>query len=184
MLSESLIKQGEDLCNMVESIYGFDKDSDIIDKYKFYCNFLLSLDKDEVNREIENYYEKCQDFLNKLNQLSNSVADERDFISKMEYNLVDKAKKLCEVMDAEFKDDTLYNLEKCYSCTRFVKGLRRDRDDLWLMCDSFNDVYDKYLNYKEVYINRSFVKDKVKREERRMEYLKELGDIDLNHIRV
>ena len=183
MLTDSLIKQGEDLCNMVECIFGFHKDSDIIDKYKFYCNFLLSLDKDEVNSETENYYEKCQDFLNKLNQISNSVADERDFISKMEYNLVDKAQKLCEVMDAEFKDDNMFNLEKCYRCTKFVKRLR---SDLRQACDSFDDLYEKYLEYKEVYTRYPGAKDKIKNEELRMAALKALEDkkLDMRHMKV
>ena len=42
MLSNSLIEQGDHLCRMVDCILGFDEHKEIIEKYKFYCNYLLS----------------------------------------------------------------------------------------------------------------------------------------------
>ena len=177
MLSDSLIEQGDYLCRMVDCILGFDKDSDIIEKYKFSCNYLLSMDKDYVNKESnENYYEKCKDFLSQLNQISYSVADEREFMNKMEFNLVNKALEVCVKVESELKDDILLNLEKCYTCSRFVMGLRSERvsKDLRLMCDSFNDGYYKYLKYKEIYTNNHFADDKVKNTDLKMKALKEL----------
>ena len=179
MLSDSLIEQGDYLCRMVDCILGFDKDSDIIEKYKFYCNYLLSMDKDFVNKESnENYYEKCEDFLRTLNQMSYSVADEREFMNKMEFNLFNKALEVCKEVESELKDDTLLNLEKCYTCSKFVMGLRSERvsKDLRLMCDSFIDGYYKYLKYKEIYTNNHFADDKVKNTDLRMKALKELED--------
>ena len=191
MLSDSLIEQGEYLCRMVDSILGFVEHKDIIEKYKFYCNYLLSMDKDFVNKESnENYYEKCEDFLSKLNQMSCSVLDERDFMNKMEFNLVNKALKVCKEVESELKDDNLFNLEKCYTCSRFVMGLRSERvsKDLRLMCDSFNDGYYKYLKYKEIYTNNHFADDKVKNTDLKMKALKELEykqkTIDMENIAI
>ena len=179
MLSDSLIEQGDYLCRMVDCILGFDEHKDIIEKYKFYCNYLLSMDKDFVNKESnENYYEKCEDFLRTLNQMSYSVADEREFMNKMEFNLFNKALEVCKEVESELKDDTLLNLEKCYTCSKFVMGLRSERvsKDLRLMCDSFIDGYYKYLKYKEIYTNNHFADDKVKNTDLRMKALKELED--------
>ena len=191
MLTDSLIKQGEYLCRMVDSILGFDEHKDIIEKYKFYCNYLLSMDKDFVNKESnENYYEKCEDFLRQLNCISNSVSDERDFINKMEFNLFNKALKVCKEVESELKDDTLLNLEKCYTCSNFVMSLRSERvsKDLRLMCDSFIDGYNKYLKYKDIYTNIYFANDKVKKTDLKMKALKELENkqkrIDMENIRV
>ena len=179
MLSNSLIEQGDHLCRMVDCILGFDEHKDIIEKYKFYCNYLLSMDKDYVNKESnENYYEKCEDFLSQLNQISYSVADEREFMNKMEFNLFNKALKVCKEVESELKDDTLLNLEKCYTCSNFVIGLRSSKisKDLRLMCDSFIDGYYKYLKYKEIYTNNHFADDKVKKVDLKMKALKELED--------
>ena len=191
MLSDSLIEQGEYLCRMVDCILGFDKHKDIIEKYKFYCNYLLSMDKDYVNKESnENYYEKCEDFSRQLNQMSYSITDEREFMNKMEFNLFNKALKVCKEVESELKDDTLLNLEKSYTCSRFVMGLRSERvsKDLRLMCDSFNDGYHKYLKYKEIYTNNHFANDKVKKVNLKMKALKELEDkqktIDLENIKL
>ena len=191
MLSDSLIEQGDYLCRMVDCILGFDEHKDIIEKYKFYCNYLLSMDKDFVNKESnENYYEKCEDFLRTLNQMSCSVLDERDFMNKMEFNLVNKALKVCKEVESELKDDNLFNLEKCYTCSRFVMGLRSERvsKDLRLMCDSFNDGYYKYLKYKEIYTNNHFADDKVKNTDLKMKALKELEykqkTIDMENIAI
>ena len=191
MLSDSLIEQGDYLCRMVDCILGFDEHKDIIEKYKFYCNYLLSMDKDFVNKESnENYYEKCEDFLSKLNQMSCSVLDERDFMNKMKFNLVNKALEVCVKVESELKDDNLFNLEKCYTCSRFVMGLRSERvsKDLRLMCDSFNDGYYKYLKYKEIYTNNHFADDKVKNTDLKMKALKELEykqkTIDMENIAI
>ena len=191
MLSDSLIEQGDYLCRMVDCILGFDEHNDIIEKYKFYCNYLLSMDKDFVNKESnENYYEKCEDFLRTLNQMSCSVLDERDFMNKMKFNLVNKALEVCVKVESELKDDNLFNLEKCYTCSRFVMGLRSERvsKDLRLMCDSFNDGCYKYLKYKEIYTNNHFADDKVKNTDLKMKALKELEykqkTIDMENIAI
>ena len=179
MLSDSLIEQGDYLCRMVDCILGFDEHKDIIEKYKFYCNYLLSMDKDFVNKESnENYYEKCEDFLRTLNQMSCSVLDERDFMNKMKFNLVNKALEVCVKVESELKDDNLFNLEKCYTCSKFAIGLRSSKisKNLRLMCDSFIDGYYKYLKYKEIYTNNHFADDKVKKVNLKMKALKELED--------
>ena len=190
-LSDSLIKQGDYLCKMVDCILGFDKHEDIIEKYKSYCNYLLSMDKDYVNKEFnENYYEKCEDFLRQLNQISYSVTDEREFMNKMEFNLFNKTLEVCKKVESELKDDILFNLEKCYTYSRFVKNLRSEivSKDLILMCDSFIDGYNRYLKYKEIYTNNHFANDKIKKLELKMKALKELEDkqktIDMENMRV
>ena len=72
-MEESLIKKGEEIYNIVEQLFGFDKESDLIKKYKFYCKYLLSLNKDNVNSTVgENYYEECEDYLKELESWLNS----------------------------------------------------------------------------------------------------------------
>ena len=51
-MENSLIKKGEDIYNVVEQIFGFNEKKDLIEKYKFYCNYLLSLNKDYVKIQL------------------------------------------------------------------------------------------------------------------------------------
>ena len=79
-MENSLIKEGEDIYNVVEQIFGFDEKKDLIEKYKFYCNYLLSLNKDYVNNTVgKNYYEECEDYLKELESwLNKSNIDMRN----------------------------------------------------------------------------------------------------------
>lgn len=110
--------------------------------------------------------------------MSCSVLDERDFMNKMKFNLVNKALEVCVKVESELKDDNLFNLEKCYTCSKFAIGLRSSKisKDLRLMCDSFIDGYYKYLKYKEIYTNNHLADDKVKKVNLKMKALKELED--------
>ena len=56
------------------------KKKDLIEKYKFYCNYLLSLNKDYVNNTVgKNYYEECEDYLKELESwLNKSNIDMRN----------------------------------------------------------------------------------------------------------
>ena len=42
------------------------------DKTKLYCEYCLSLDKDYVNSIVENFYERCENYLKKFN-IKNSL---------------------------------------------------------------------------------------------------------------
>ena len=78
-MENSLIKKGEDIYNVVEQIFGLDE-KNLIEKYKFYCKYLLSLNKDYVNKLISsNYYEECEDYLKELERwLNKSNIDMRN----------------------------------------------------------------------------------------------------------
>ena len=43
----------------------------ILDKTKLYCEYCLRLDKDNVNRIAENFYEECENYLKELKKLLN-----------------------------------------------------------------------------------------------------------------
>ena len=43
----------------------------ILDKTKLYCEYSLRLDKDNVNRIAENFYEECENYLKELKKLLN-----------------------------------------------------------------------------------------------------------------
>ena len=78
-MENSLIKKGEDIYNVVEQIFGLDE-KNLIEKHKFYCKYLLSLNKDYVNKLISsNYYEECEDYLKELERwLNKSNIDMRN----------------------------------------------------------------------------------------------------------
>ena len=56
------------------------KKKNLIEKYKFYCKYLLSLNKDYVNNSVgSNYYEECEDYLKELERwLNKSNIDMRN----------------------------------------------------------------------------------------------------------
>ena len=61
-----------------------DKDNKFItDKTKLYCEYCLRLDKDNVNRIAENFYEECENYLKELKRLlNNSNIDMRNMSIK------------------------------------------------------------------------------------------------------
>ena len=70
-MENSLFEKGEDIYKAIEMIIGLDE-KNLIEKYKFYCKYLLSLNKDYVNRLVaENYYEECEDYLKELESYTN-----------------------------------------------------------------------------------------------------------------
>ena len=67
----NLIEKGKYIEGVVEQIFGLDE-KNLIEKYKFYCKYLLSLNKDYVNNLVNrNYYEECEDYLKELESNSN-----------------------------------------------------------------------------------------------------------------
>ena len=82
-MENSLIKKGEDIYNVVEQIFGLDE-KNLIEKYKFYCKYLLSLNKDYVNNSVNrNYYEECEDYLKELESNSNDGLEKMIDIGNM-----------------------------------------------------------------------------------------------------
>ena len=67
----NLIEKGKDIEGVAESIFGLDE-KNLTEKYKFYCKYLLSLNKDYVNNSVNrNYYEECEDYLKELENNTN-----------------------------------------------------------------------------------------------------------------
>ena len=75
----NLIEKGKDIEGVAESIFGLDE-KNLIEKYKFYCKYLLSLNKDYVNNSVNrNYYEECEDYFKELERwLNKSNIDMRN----------------------------------------------------------------------------------------------------------
>ena len=71
MEDKSFFEKGRDICEVVEQIFGFDK-KNLIEKYKFYCKYLLSLNKNYVNNSFtSNFYEECEDYFKELESCLN-----------------------------------------------------------------------------------------------------------------
>ena len=69
---KSFFEKGKYICEVVEQVFGFDEKKDLIEKYKFYCKYLLSLNKDYVNNSfVSNFYEECEDYFKELESNSN-----------------------------------------------------------------------------------------------------------------
>ena len=62
----NFVKRGKNICDVIEQLIGFD-DNYFFDKMKFYCEHCLRFDKDYVNSLADNFYEECEDYLNKIN---------------------------------------------------------------------------------------------------------------------
>ena len=62
----NFVKRGKNICDVIEQLIGFD-DNYFFDKMKFYCEHCLRFDKDYVNSLAGNFYEECEDYLNKIN---------------------------------------------------------------------------------------------------------------------
>ena len=65
-MENNFVKRGKNICDVIEQLIGFD-DNYFFDKMKFYCEHCLRFDKDYVNSLADNFYEECEDYLNKIN---------------------------------------------------------------------------------------------------------------------
>ena len=65
-MENNFVKRGKNICDVIEQLIGFD-DNYFLDKMKFYCEHCLRFDKDYVNSLADNFYEECEDYLNKIN---------------------------------------------------------------------------------------------------------------------
>ena len=93
----NLLEKGNNIERVVESILGLDE-KNLIEKYKFYCKYLLSLNKDYVNNSVNrNYYEECEDYLKELENNSNDGLEneqiEKQFINTYQSNLASEGKE-------------------------------------------------------------------------------------------
>ena len=60
------IEEGKVICLIMDQLIN-DNNKFLNDKTKLYCEYCLSLDKDYVNSIVENFYERCENYLKKFN---------------------------------------------------------------------------------------------------------------------
>ena len=59
------IEEGKVICLIMDQLIN-DNNKFLNDKTKLYCEYCLSLDKDYVNSIVENFYERCENYLKKF----------------------------------------------------------------------------------------------------------------------
>ena len=87
----SLIKKGKDICETIEQLIYKDKNF-IINKSKLYSKYCLSLNKDDVNSICSNFYEECENYLEKLESKLEVEQIEKQFITSYESTLAKEGK--------------------------------------------------------------------------------------------
>ena len=157
-MENSLIKKGEDIYNVVEQIFGFDEKKDLIEKYKFYCKYLLSLNKDYVNNSfVSNFYEECEDYCKELQSNSNDGLEneqiEKQFINNYQSNLASEGKEICKEVESQFDDYDLFKMEKAYNYSNFICYLRDVDPKLYERCQKYKSDFRNLNNYKKIFYN-------------------------------
>ena len=153
----NLLEKGNDIEGVVEQIFGLDE-KNLIEKYKFYCKYLLSLNKDYVNNSVNrNYYEECEDYFKELESNSNDGLEneqiEKQFINTYQSNLASEGKEICKEVESQFDDYDLFKMEKAYNYSNFICYLRDVDPKLYERCQKYKSDFRNLNNYKKIFYN-------------------------------
>ena len=153
----NLLEKGNDIEGVVEQIFGLDE-KNLIEKYKFYCKYLLSLNKDYVNNSVNrNYYEECEDYFKELESNSNDGLEneqiEKQFINTYQSNLASEGKEICKEVESQFYDYDLFKMEKAYNYSNFICYLRDVDPKLYERCQKYKSDFRNLNNYKKIFYN-------------------------------
>ena len=86
-MEESLIKKGEDICEIMDHLIEEDNKF-IIDKAILYCKYCLRLNKDYVTNSVgSNFYKECEDYLKELENWLNNYNKDKNKIDMSNLNM-------------------------------------------------------------------------------------------------
>ena len=161
----SLIEKGNYIENVVEQIFGFDEKKVLIEKYKFYCKYLLSLNKDYVNNSfVSNFYEECEDYFKELESNSNDGLEneqiEKQFINTYQSKLASEGELICKEIESQFDEYDLFKMEKAYNYSNFISYLRGVDPKLYERCQKYKSDFRKLNKYKKKFIMILNLKEK------------------------
>ena len=153
-MENSLVKKGEDICRTIDHL--LDEDNKfIIDKTILYCKYCLRLNKDEVNSLAKNFYEECEDYLEKFN-IKNKLeieSIEKQFITSYQSNLASEGKEICKEVESQFDDYDLFKMEKAYNYSNFLSYLTGVDPKLYERCQKYKSDFRNLNNYKKNFYN-------------------------------
>ena len=157
MEDKSFFEKGRYICEVVEQVFGFDE-KNLIEKFKFYCKYLLSLNKDYVNNSFtSNFYEECEDYFKELVSSSNDGLEneqiEKQFINTYQSNLASEGKEICKEVESQFDDYDLFKMEKAYNYSNFTCYLRDVDPKLYERCQKYKSDFRNLNNYKKIFYN-------------------------------
>ena len=159
-MEDSLVEKGNYIENVVEQIFGFDEKKDLIEKYKFYCKYLLSLNKDYVNNSfVSNFYEECEDYCKELQSNSNDGLEneqiEKQFINNYQSNLASEGKEICKEVESQLDGNVKFTMEKAFTYSKFISYLRDVDVDpkLFERCQKYITDFNNFNSCKEIFNN-------------------------------
>ena len=158
MEDKSFFEKRKCICEVVEQVFGFNEKKDLIEKYKFYCKYLLSLNKDYVNNSfVSNFYEECEDYFKELESNSNDGLEneqiEKQFINTYQSKLASEGKEICKEVESQFDDNDLFKMEKANNYSNFICYLRDVDPKLYERCQKYKSDFRNLNNYKKIFYN-------------------------------
>ena len=151
-IEDALIKKGKDICEVIEQLIGFDNKF-LIERAKSYCKYCLSLNKDDVNSICNNFYEECENYLEKLESNLNNKLEveqiEKQFITSYESTLAKEGKEICKEVDSIFNDNDDLMVEKANTYCQFIDS-KVDCVDKKLVerCQNYIDDVNNFHKFK------------------------------------
>lgn len=152
---KALIKKGENICDVIEQLIDTENTFSI-GKIIYYCKYLLSLDKDEVNGISRGFYEECEDYLEELERYLNNRLEmkqiENDFINSYETTLAKEGEKLCKEIENNIKvcGELLVNKASVY-CQFIVSKLDSLDPKLVERCNNYIENINNFNRYKSTF---------------------------------
>ena len=135
----------EDICNKFNQLIVTD------DKFesnltRFYCDYVLCLNKIYVDSIVDGYYEQCENY---LKEFDNEEDEEKQFIKYKENILSLKGKEICEEVDPFTNNEFLIKKAKFY-CDNIFR-LKDANKKLVNKCKDYLEKLYNFNSYKDIY---------------------------------
>ena len=164
---KALFEKGKEICEIIDQLISFDKKF-LIERTKAYCKYCLSLNKDEVNSICNNFYEECEDYLEKLeSNLNNKLKKEnfesnlnnkleieqfeKQFITCYESTLAKEGKEICKEVETIIGDNDELMIEKAHVYCNFFALIDCEDKKLVERCKDYLEKLINFSSYKNTF---------------------------------
>ena len=145
------LEQAEKLSRIIDSLYITDEL--LKDKIKLYCDYILKLDKEYVNSIANDFYEECEDYVNKYH-MNNELEIDEKFINSYIKKLSKEGKEICKKVDLLFSNNDKLTREKAFTYCNFICRTNDNLDEnLEHLCDKYREKISSFNKYESIFKN-------------------------------
>lgn len=135
----------EELCVTFDQLIDTD-DEFLNNKTKLYCEYCVSLGKENVDRIVYSLYDDCKNYFKKF---GSNEEREKQFIKSYESNLALEGKEICVEVESSVNNELL--VEKAVVYCQFISRQKDVDPKLVERCQNYIDDVNNLYRYKSTF---------------------------------